>query len=87
MKILREITYKKITACHYMDGKKYKVWFFMVLKDKKKIESIVDYQIRGLKEPLTEGELKIHIEKVIERLQEINKERKEKGIKSDIVFF
>lgn len=64
MKTILEVTHRNVTACHYMEGKKYMIWYYAG-GDPKKTVGVV--QVRGLKEPLTERELIQHIDKLWER--------------------
>ena len=63
---LREVTHRNVTAEHYLEGKKYMIWYHLAHKyDYKNTVGIV--QVRGIKEPLSEEELKHHIDKLFER--------------------
>lgn len=64
MKFIGEVTHRKVTAVHYTEGNKYMIWYHLEGKMDKSIGCI---QVRGLKEPLTEEELKMHIDKLWER--------------------
>ena len=62
--------YRGITADHYMDGKKYMIWYYITGNPYKTVGIV---QVRGIREPLTEEELRHHIDKLWERYH------KEKG--------
>lgn len=64
MKIFAEVTHRHVTANHYMEGKKYMIWYHLEGKPQKSIGVV---QVRGIHEPLTEDELKHHIDKLWER--------------------
>ena len=77
MKYLLEVTHRGITAEHYMDGKKYMVWMYKNTPTEK-YKFLSDYQVRGLKEPLTKEDLIIHIDKFIEQCKkEIERRKRE----------
>ena len=63
MKFLNEVIHRRITAVHYLENKKYMLWYYPE-KHPEKTVGIV--QVRGLKEPLTKEELKHHIDKLWE---------------------
>lgn len=56
---LASVTYRGLTADHYMDGKKYYIHYY---KPGMPWKTLMIVQVRGLKEPLTEEELKHHID-------------------------
>lgn len=64
MKTLLEVTHRNVTACHYMEKKKYMIWYYAAGNPMKSVGIV---QVRGIKEPLTEQELKHHIDKLWER--------------------
>ncbi len=79
-KCLLEVTHRGITADHYMEGKKYMVWLYHHTKEKK-YRTLANYQVRAISEPLTEEDLRNHIDKYIEGcLKEIEKEKREESI-------
>lgn len=67
MNTLCEVTHRHVTAVHYKEGKKYMIWYYAG-GDPKKTVGIV--QVRGISEPLTETELKHHIDKLWERARD-----------------
>lgn len=78
-KILKEIEYKGIICTHYMDGKKFMVSMMIKRPELKKFDFISIYQVRAIKEPLTETDLKIHVDKILEEI----KQRKAKETDND----
>ncbi len=62
---LKEVTHRCITATHYLENKKYMIWYRLDKEHGGKTIGFV--QVRGLNRPLTEEELKTHIDKLIER--------------------
>lgn len=62
-KFLREVDHRNLTASHYMEGQKYMIWYYITGKPYKTYGFV---QIRGLTRPLTEEELRHHIDKVWE---------------------
>jgi hypothetical protein len=64
MTILSEITHRGVTATHYSEGKKYMIWYYKADEPSKTIGVV---QVRGLNKPLTEDELKVHIDKLWDR--------------------
>ena len=64
MKFLCEVTYRGITASHYLEDKKYMIWYY--IKDRP-LKTVGFVQVRGITEPLTAEELIIHIDKLWER--------------------
>lgn len=64
MKFLSEVNYRGVTAVHYLEDKKYMIWYHKKGNPSKTVGFV---QVRGLKEPLTDIELKIHIDKLWER--------------------
>ncbi len=63
MTFLAEVTHRGVTAVHYMESKKYMIWYH---KKGNPLKTLGFVQVRGLKEPLTDGELKHHIDKLWE---------------------
>ena len=63
-KVLCEATHRGITASHYLEDKKYMIWYY---KEKHPYKTIGFVQVRGIDEPLTTDELKMHIDKLWER--------------------
>ena len=57
------VTYRHITAEHYIENGKYMNWYHLEGKPNKTIGFI---QVRGLKDYLTKEELKKHIDKLWE---------------------
>lgn len=64
MTVIREVTHRHITACHYTEGKKYMIWYYA---EDNPMKSVGVVQVRGLKEPLSDKELIQHIDKLWER--------------------
>lgn len=64
MKVLAELTHRGVTACYYLENKKYMIWYYKAGEPMKTVGII---QIRGISEPLTERELKIHIDNLWDR--------------------
>ena len=64
MNTLCEVTHRGMTAVHYLDSKKYMIWYY---KKNNPYETVGIVQVRGIHEPLTKDELKIHIDKLWER--------------------
>ncbi len=60
MKTLLTVTHRHITAEHFLEDSKYKIWYHL---EGQPLKSIGILEVRGLKEPLTEEELKKHIDK------------------------
>ncbi len=60
MKSLSSVTHRHLTAEHYLDGRKYMIWYYIEGHPEKTLGIL---QVRGLKEPLTKEELKKHIDK------------------------
>lgn len=58
MEYLTTATHRGITAEHYIENKKYMIWYYKAGCPMKTIGFV---QVRGLSKPLTEDELKIHI--------------------------
>lgn len=73
MKFLSEVTHRRITAEHYMEGKKYMIWYHGEGNPQKSVGFV---QVRGINEPLTEQELKHHIDKLWERYYAEKEENK-----------
>lgn len=65
-KFLIEATHRSITAEHFKEDGKFMIWYHKAGKYDYD-HSIGFVQVRGIKEPLTEDELKTHIDKMIER--------------------
>jgi len=61
MKWFKSVTHRHITAEHYLENRKYMIWYYLEHKPDKTIGFV---QVRGIKEPLTENELKVHIDKL-----------------------
>lgn len=59
IKTLSLVTYRGITAEHYLDGKKYFIHYY---KPEMPWKTLAILEVRGLKEPLTPEELKHHID-------------------------
>ena len=57
------VTYRHITAEHYIENGKYMIWYHLEGKPNKTIGFI---QVRGLKDFLTKEDLKKHIDKLWE---------------------
>ena len=77
MKFLSEVTHRGITACHYLENKKYMIWYYKAGEPMKTVGII---QVRGINEPLTERELKIHIDKLWDRYYAMQKGKITNGI-------
>lgn len=63
MKELLQVTHRGVTADHYIENKKYMIWYY---KENYPLKTIGFVQVRGLTRPLTEAELKTHIDKLWE---------------------
>lgn len=61
---MQEVTHRHVTAVHYKDGAKYMIWYHIEDQPQKSVGAV---QVRGIKEPLTKGELIHHIDKLWER--------------------
>jgi len=66
MKYLESVDHRGVTAEHYIEDKKYMIWYHKIGKYGYK-DTVGIVQIRGLTKPLTEEELKTHIDKLWER--------------------
>lgn len=64
MNTLCEVTHRGVTAVHYLESNKYMIWYYMK-NDPYKTVGVV--QVRGIHDPLTRDELKVHIDKLWER--------------------
>lgn len=64
MKFLCEVSHRGVTATHYLEDKKYMIWYY---KEHEPYKTIGFVQVRGINEPLTKEELKMHIDKLWER--------------------
>ncbi len=62
MKFITSVEHRNIVADHYLEDGKFMIWYHT--KDFKKTVGFV--QIRGIREPLSENELKHHIDKLWE---------------------
>ena len=60
MQWLCSVTHRHVVAEHYLEGRKYMVWYYIEKHPEKTIGIL---QVRGLKHPLTAEELKVHIDK------------------------
>ena len=63
MVTLCEITYRGVTAVHYVQSGKYMIWYH---KKGDPMKTVGIVQVRGLKGALTEKELETHIDKLWE---------------------
>ena len=77
MKFLLEVTHRGVTACHYLENKKYMIWYYKAGEPMKTVGII---QVRGISEPLTEKELKIHIDNLWDRYYVSQKRRDKSGV-------
>ena len=66
MKFLCEVTYRHVTAEHYLENKKYMIWYHL---EKQYYKTIGFVQVRGISEPLTRDQLRVHIDKLIDRAE------------------
>lgn len=73
MKGFIEVTHRHITAEHYQEDGKYMIWYHLEGNPFKTIGMI---QVRGIKKPLTEDELKTHIDKLLEESHKQNHKQK-----------
>ncbi len=64
MTFLTEVSHRGVTAVHYLENKKYMIWYHKAGDPYKTVGFV---QVRGLKEPLTDSELKNHVNKLWER--------------------
>ena len=77
MKVLAELTHRGVTVCHYLENKKYMNWYYKAGEPMKTVGII---QVRGISEPLTERELKTHIDNLWDRYYASQKRRDKSGV-------
>ena len=70
MQIISEVTHRGVTAIHYLENKKYMIWYH---KKDNPMKTVGFVQVRGISKPLTENELKVHIDKLWDRFYEEQK--------------
>ncbi len=61
---LSEVTHRGVTAVHYLENRKYMIWYHKKGAPNKSVGFV---QVRGIHEPLTTDEIKVHIDKLWER--------------------
>ncbi len=64
MKFLCEVDHRGVTASHYLENGKYMIWYYKVGDPMKTVGFV---QVRGINQPLTKDELKMHVDKLWER--------------------
>lgn len=61
---LSEVTHRGVTTVHYLENKKYMLWYHKKGDPGKTVGFV---QVRGIHEPLTDDEIRTHIDKLWER--------------------
>lgn len=61
---LKNVTHRRVTAEHYKEDGKYMIWYYLEGHPEKTVGIV---QIRGIHAPLTEDELRHHIDKLWEQ--------------------
>ena len=74
-RLLCDVTHRGITAVHYIEKGQYMIWYH---KENDPYKSVGFIQVRGISNPLTVDELKVHIDKLWERYKKENPYIKEK---------
>ncbi len=61
---ISEVTHRGVTAVHYLENRKYMIWYHKKGDPRKTVGFV---QVRGISKPLTDGELRMHIDKLWKR--------------------
>ncbi len=72
-KLFSSVTRRGVTADHYIENGKYMVWYYKAGDPYKTVGFV---QIRGISKPLTEAELKVHIDKLWEEYYKNSSKKK-----------